>query len=213
MKQVKTILGYDLYEVISALQKEIRRGKELEAIFWVLELMESKFFSLVIERLKIICYEDCSIGDYQAVVFAQKAIEDAEYFISKQSSAWKFPLVSAVIALCRMNKSRDSHYAYVVSCNERREVEAGKKEKKIPHYAIDMHTKQGKILGKSLEDFYQEGVKVFPKDVSRYYEKAKQVHLKAKQEGKLLSKNIFNTTTVKKNNKKQVHQKSLSDFK
>ena len=34
----KTKHGYDFYEVLSALQKEIRRGNEYEAMFWAVEL-------------------------------------------------------------------------------------------------------------------------------------------------------------------------------
>ena len=30
--------GYDMYELISALQKDIRRGNEYEAMFWAVEL-------------------------------------------------------------------------------------------------------------------------------------------------------------------------------
>ena len=34
----QTPKGYDLHEVISALQKEIRRGNEYEAVYWATEL-------------------------------------------------------------------------------------------------------------------------------------------------------------------------------
>jgi len=34
----QTTRGYDIYELLSALQKDIRRGNEYEALFWAAEL-------------------------------------------------------------------------------------------------------------------------------------------------------------------------------
>lgn len=51
--------GYRFGEVLSALQKDIRRGKEEEALFWALELCP-EFEDHLWSRLVIIAYEDVS---------------------------------------------------------------------------------------------------------------------------------------------------------
>ena len=49
----KTKGGYDLLETLSALQKEIRRGKEYEALFWAVEL-ESLNSKALWNRLRVV---------------------------------------------------------------------------------------------------------------------------------------------------------------
>lgn len=53
--------GYDLHEVISALQKELRRGKEYEAVYWASEL-ESFNPKLLWNRVRVIASEDVGIA-------------------------------------------------------------------------------------------------------------------------------------------------------
>jgi replication-associated recombination protein RarA len=53
--------GYYLDEVTSALQKEIRRCKEYEAVYWALEL-ESFNYKALWNRLKVIASEDVGLA-------------------------------------------------------------------------------------------------------------------------------------------------------
>jgi len=46
--------GYDLLETLSAIQKEIRRCKEYEAVYWAVEL-ESLNPKALWNRLRVIC--------------------------------------------------------------------------------------------------------------------------------------------------------------
>ena len=57
--------GYYLDEVISALQKEVRRGKEYEAVFWAVEL-ESFNPKALWNRLKVIASEDVGVAEPHA---------------------------------------------------------------------------------------------------------------------------------------------------
>jgi len=57
-----TTLGYDFFEIASALQKEIRRGHEEAAMYWALELTP-KYDDFLWRRLAIIASEDIGPAD------------------------------------------------------------------------------------------------------------------------------------------------------
>jgi replication-associated recombination protein RarA len=53
--------NYDAFEVVSALQKCIRRGLEEDALYWAYELAESpntNYYSWLWARLKVIACQD-----------------------------------------------------------------------------------------------------------------------------------------------------------
>ncbi len=62
---LKTKGGYLLDEVVSALQKCIRRGREEEAMYWALEMAESGCGKYLWRRLMIIGAEDVGLADPQ----------------------------------------------------------------------------------------------------------------------------------------------------
>jgi replication-associated recombination protein RarA len=64
-------------------------------------------------------------------------------------------LIHAVITIARATKSRTCDTAYVVMLGDRRLIP-------IPDYALDMHTKAGRKLGRGAEHFYSEGHVVAP---------------------------------------------------
>src|SRR5919109_910858 len=53
-----TAHGYLLAEVVSALQKCVRRGEEENALYWAAEMDRSGFGNYCWKRLKVICSED-----------------------------------------------------------------------------------------------------------------------------------------------------------
>jgi replication-associated recombination protein RarA len=57
-----TVLGYDLYEVMSAMQKSIRRGLEEDALFWGTELYLSDLADQAWSRLLVISSEDVGLA-------------------------------------------------------------------------------------------------------------------------------------------------------
>ena len=42
----------EMFNWLSALQKEVRRGNEEEALYWAFELIEGGFFSHLVNRLR-----------------------------------------------------------------------------------------------------------------------------------------------------------------
>ena len=59
----KTVGGYDFYEVLSAMQKTLRRGLEKEALFWATELSLSNYAPHAWTRFLIIASEDVGMAD------------------------------------------------------------------------------------------------------------------------------------------------------
>jgi replication-associated recombination protein RarA len=58
-----TCRGYRQDEVVSCLQKAIRRGLEDDALFWAVELDESGWGEYAWSRLVVICSEDVGLAD------------------------------------------------------------------------------------------------------------------------------------------------------
>src|ERR1700753_32131 len=70
-----SIRGYVLAEVLSACIKEIRAGKQEEAIFWALEMYEAgtEASDFLWECLKVCSIEDVGLADPQALVIVAEA--------------------------------------------------------------------------------------------------------------------------------------------
>ena len=142
--------GYDLHEVISALQKEIRRCKEYEAVYWATEL-ESFNPKALWNRLRVIASEDIGLADPLASLIID--VLEKQYYAADKKDSSRLFVVHAVLYLARSPKSRmvDNLLAVVYNDEERHE---------IPDYALDMHTIRGKKMGRGLEHFFAEGAKL-----------------------------------------------------
>ncbi|MBU1849268.1 MAG: hypothetical protein KKH40_00930, partial [Nanoarchaeota archaeon] len=138
--ELQTISGYSADQVISALQKEIRRGNFENACFFCMELLDSGniFINKFWERMSVIVVED--VSDVHAINTVRNLKET--YFDLENSKKWDKDMqaIKAVQILCEAKKDRIVSEIYDYMKIKRKE---GLKIK-IPKYAIDMHTKQGK---------------------------------------------------------------------
>jgi replication-associated recombination protein RarA len=125
-------------EVISALQKEIRREHTENAAFLAYEMLttsenlEAKLW----QRLQIISVEDIGYGQADAPVLIQALFQMHLNFPRPQGDRFLFALY-AVRYLCRSMKDRSSDellnwVKYAIEIEGQRPV--------VPDYAIDMHT-------------------------------------------------------------------------
>ncbi|MCW4017956.1 MAG: hypothetical protein NWF00_04665 [Candidatus Bathyarchaeota archaeon] len=150
---VNTPSGYDLYELLSALQKCIRRGLEYEAAHFAVELEEFNPTALW-NRLKIIASEDVGCANPLAPVLVETLFKEYQASKSKlNDDSYRLFLVNAVVCLCRSPKSRISDDLLNVVYSERGEG----KRLEIPDFAVDMHTKEGKARGRGVDHFFTEG--------------------------------------------------------
>lgn len=153
--------GYDAFEVMSALQKSIRRGLEADAMYWAFE-MESTQPTWLWKRLMIMTTEDVGSADPSLVTLV-KTLWDT-YDKMKEMSKGKTPeshiLGMAVLSLCRANKSHEAMYL-PMTVNWWRKYLGWRIE--IPDWALDIHTKRGKKLGRGRNHWYSEGFRIFKK--------------------------------------------------
>jgi replication-associated recombination protein RarA len=154
---VNTKNGYDHYELLSAMQKCIRRGMEYEAVHFAVELEEFNP-TMLWNRFKIIACED--IGPANLVMPLLVDLLQRQYLTEKSKlseSNYKLFMVNTVVCLCRSQKSRiTDDLLTVVYCE--REMEH--KLPPIPDFALDKHTARGKTMGKNIDDFFSEGNKI-----------------------------------------------------
>jgi replication-associated recombination protein RarA len=159
--QMITVKGYDFFEVSSSMQKAIRRNDSRVAGYFALELWHSGYENYVWKRLFTVSAEDCyglitseiySLYKGYELVNKGKRDKKGRIFISK-----------AIILLCECLKSRDAdhlqNFIYdkdMINVDD--ELEAIHKEEyiPIPDYAYDIHTKKGKLMGKTKKEFFIE---------------------------------------------------------
>jgi replication-associated recombination protein RarA len=169
-----------MYEVISALQKEVRRGNEEDALYWALELEQiaPDKPNLLWNRLKVIATEDISIAHTFLSCLIEVLYKRYLEFRGKDES--RLFLAHAILALCRAPKSRIADEFLEVVKGEMME---GKKLE-IPDYALDKHTARGRAKGRGMEHFLTEGAKLVNESQevkNPYKERAKELWLKQEQ--------------------------------
>lgn len=162
--ELKTLGGYALDEVTSALQKCIRRGLEEESLFWALEMSDSGFGQYLWKRLMVIAAEDIGLADPQAL-----ALTTMGWLATKESTKSFSPkdgqpgmrlefLGLVILYLCRAPKNRegDDFCWYIM---ERREKGW---RLSVPDFALDDHTERGRQLGRGREFWFTEASKLSP---------------------------------------------------
>lgn len=103
---VKTQNGYDFYELLSALQKCVRRGLEEQAVYFAVEL--DGFNSTALwNRLRIIASEDIGCANPLMPILIETL--EKSYLKAKEKlndDSYRLFLVNAVVCLCRSPHSR-----------------------------------------------------------------------------------------------------------
>ena len=150
----KTVKGYDMFEASSAFQKAIRRCDEDQALFWMAEFYDSGKVEYLWKRMMIIAAEDIGLANpslhthirelYQSFVWMQEKND-------KKKSERLF-LTQAVLILVRSKKSRLVDWALNITWDSHFETHLD-----IPDYAIDIHSRKGKAMGKTINNFLNEG--------------------------------------------------------
>ena len=158
MEEILTIKGYAMFEVISAFQKEIRRGNEMNAMFWGVELYESGFIGYAWKRMVIIAIEDIGLADplapIQIDVLKRQFNELSENSHKDTRQQQRLAYTQAILYLVHAKKSR--HTDWALNYHWDSHLDPNHKIE-IPDYALDIHTRRGKRLGKTIKDFFTDG--------------------------------------------------------
>lgn len=163
--EIRTVRGYALLDVASALQKSIRRGDEKLAGYFGLELFASGYHNYLWKRLITVSAEDVHAG----ITHEIKALHDSFLFLNEKRNGKESPksrifVSKAILILCRAVKSRDADHLQILTYDKaigitEAEVEAYLSKRdpneflEVPEYTYDVHTKRGKMRGMTKAQF------------------------------------------------------------
>lgn len=159
--ELRTVNGYDFYEVASAMQKAIRRADVKTAGFFALELWHSGYRDYVWKRLYTISAEDC----YGLITYEIEALWQGHELVNKMKSEPKGRIFvsKAVLLLCECTKCRDADHLqnFVYDKKMLEDVDASLEEIRnnpipIPEYTFDVHTRKGKRMGRTKKQFFKD---------------------------------------------------------
>lgn len=152
-------------EVISALQKEIRRGHTENAALLAYEMLvtsadlEAKLW----QRLQVISVEDIGYGEPNAPMLIHSLYQMHQNFPRPLGDRYLFALHAVrYLSGCTKDRSSDELLSWV-----KRAIETDQHRPVIPDYALDMHTAAGRQLGRGKRHFLEEAALVAPELVDR----------------------------------------------
>jgi replication-associated recombination protein RarA len=163
--QVQTLRGFPADEIISALQKEIRRGNVENAVLIANEMIETspELEQKLWDRLCVISVEDVGFGDVQAPVLVATLRQMTHHFHRGEGDRALFAIHAVrFLALARKDRSSDEMYNWV-----RDGTANGTLGPIVPDYAVDMHTARGAAMGRGFHHFFTEGAHVAPELADR----------------------------------------------
>ena len=157
---VKTYHGLPADQVISALQKEIRRGNTENAVLLGYEMVITSpaLEDYLWRRLIVISVEDIGFGEPSAPIMVN-SLNQMVRTLDRSAGERKLFAVHAIRYLCSCQKDRssDEMVNWVMYA-----VARGEAKPRIPDYALDMHTAEGQAKGRGTRHFYEEGAKLAP---------------------------------------------------
>ncbi len=154
-QNVITKNGYRADEIISALQKEIRRGHEENAAAIAHEMISTgtDLENYLWSRLRTISVEDIGLADRNAVLTVHALdIMRREALMPHDREMFAIHAVRYLSAALK-DRSTDELLNY---------IKKGSILPEIPDYALDKHTKRGQEMGRGSEHFMTEASKVKP---------------------------------------------------
>jgi MgsA AAA+ ATPase C terminal len=156
--------GIPVDQLVSVLQKEIRRGQVDNAVLAAYE-MHSTSADVAVhlwQRLRVIAVEDVGMGAPLAPLLLRELQTDYD---ASGGTNW-MQVVHAVRYLATAPKDRTSaeHADFV-----RTMVEAGKLVVTVPDYALCVHTRAGQELGRGLLQWWENGALVRDESPSAHH--------------------------------------------
>jgi replication-associated recombination protein RarA len=157
---VKTFNGFQADHVISALQKEIRRGNAENAALLVYEMIITSpaLEDYLWHRLQVISVEDIGFGETLAPVLIQ-SLSEMTRACDRAVGERKLYAIHAVryLCACKKDRSSDEMINWINHAGA-----SGKLLPVIPEYALDMHTAEGQKKGRGRRHFFEEASRTHP---------------------------------------------------
>ena len=158
--RVRTWHDFPADEVISALQKEIRRGRSENATLLAYEMYitSAELEKYLWKRLLVISVEDIGFGNPQAPVLVNNLYQMRGVFDRSENDRLLFA-IHAVRVLCESpnDRSTDEMINWIILGTA-----DGSLRPEIPDYALDKHTARGQAMGRGDRHFWEEAARLSP---------------------------------------------------
>lgn len=150
-----SVRGFRCDELISALQKYIRRGNLEEALLVAREMYETspELETHLWTRLMVISISDCNDGTFLQTVIVESLNRVGMRMPRGTGERWGF-IVQAVRYLVQCPKDMTTDEICMWS---RYTMNNRLRDPVIPDYALDVHTEAGRKLGRGVAHFLEEG--------------------------------------------------------
>jgi replication-associated recombination protein RarA len=179
--RVQTVHGFSADELISSLQKSIRRGLVENAALVAYEMFASsaELEDRLWRRLEIISVEDVGFGRLDAPLVIH-TLNDFRQRAPRDSADRLIFLVHAVrvLALSRKDRTSDEMATWV-----RQAVDRGEILPEVFDVALDMHTRRGQEMGRGFLHWFSEGAQVENEILDRDLTYRKRVQAILEHEG------------------------------
>ena len=152
--------GFAADEVISALQKSIRRGLVDNALLlgWEMYVTSPEMEAMLWSRLCVISVEDVGLGNAQAPILVNTLFEMHRRYPRPEHDRFMFAAHAIrVMAGGPKDRTTDEMASWA-----RQSVRLGERLPEIPDAALDMHTRRGQEMGRDYRWFVEEASRVIP---------------------------------------------------
>ena len=152
--------GFAADEVISALQKSIRRGLVDNALLlgWEMYVTSPEMEAMLWSRLCVISVEDVGLGNAQAPILVDTLFAMHARYPRPEHDRFMFAAHAIrVMASGPKDRTTDEMASWA-----RQSINLGERLPEIPDFALDMHTRRGKEMGRDYRWFVGEASRVIP---------------------------------------------------
>ncbi len=159
-QKVRTEHDMPADELISALQKEIRRGNSENAavIAYELCITSPELEAKVWQRLNVISVEDIGMGEPNAPVLIHSLSQLRMAFDYGAGDRNLFTIHAVrYLCACKKDRSSDEMLNWIKQAMQKKGLRPN-----LPDYVFDMHTKRGAEMGRGLDHFLKEASRVSP---------------------------------------------------
>jgi replication-associated recombination protein RarA len=156
--KVTTVHGFSADELVSSLQKSIRRGLIENAALVAYEMFATspELEEHLWRRLEIISVEDVGFGRLDAPLLIN-TLNDFRLRAPRDTPDRVIFLIHAIRVLASSPKDRTSDE---MATWVRHVVDGGEKLPQVPDVALDMHTRRGQEMGRGFTQWFTEGATV-----------------------------------------------------
>jgi replication-associated recombination protein RarA len=179
--QVNTNRGHNLFDIMSLLQKSIRRGDKRLAGYAVCE-MHPTYYKACWRRLMVIGAEDVAEPVHREIMALYQASEEVNKGKKTADVNCRVFLLKAAFLLCEATKSRDTDNFIYVHYKKNKiteqeinqaiaELSESEKLQELPEYVYDKHTLVGKHSGDTTTKFiFRETEALKPKALNTFFD-------------------------------------------